>query len=345
METVLMVGVIVAVIAFNVTGAFHDAAEITAPGVVTQAVRPAVALGLFAAMAFAGPFLAGTAVADAIAGFVDLGGLEPRDALLIVLAGVAGAALWNLVTWKLSIPSSSTHGLTGGVVGVTVVAADPDAVVWGIGALADGRLEGVMKIVIALLVSPVIGVVFGAAVLRLGRVAMGRATRAAHRRLRRTQLAGTGLLAFAHGANDAQKGIGIIALALVLGGELPEFSVPAWAVALSAATIVLGGLMGGWGIARTLGFGIYRLEPLHGASAQASAAAIIYGAAIVGGPVSTTQVVGSTITGVGVGDRARSVRWDTAKSMAIVWLVTVPAAAAAAVIVYAALWAALLAVG
>ena len=345
METVLMVGVILAVVAFNVTGAFHDAAEITAPGVVTQAVRPLTALGLFASMAFIGPFLAGTAVADAIAGFVDLGGLEPRDALLIVLAGVCGAVLWNLVTWRWAIPSSSTHGLVGGLVGVTVVVAGPGAVVWGLSSLAEGSLEGVSRIVLALLLSPVAGFLLGAGLIKAGKSAMGWGTRAANRPLRRLQVLGTALLAFAHGANDAQKGIGIIVLALVLGGRLPTFSVPPWAVVLSAATLVVGGLLGGWGIARTLGLGIYPLEPLHGASAQGSAAAIIYSAALVGGPVSTTQVVGSAITGVGAGDRARAVKWETSKTMAVVWLVTIPAAAAAGIATYAVLWAILLPFG
>jgi len=332
-----MIGVILAVVAFNVTGAFHDAAEITAPGVVTQAVRPVTALGLFAALVFVGPFLAGTAVADAIASFVDLGSLDAGDALLIVLAGVAGAAVWNVITWLLSLPASSTHGLVGGVVGVTLVAADPGAVVWGVSSLGEGELEGVTRIIVALLISPVLGLVLGAVVMRLGSFAMRWASRAAHRPLRRLQLAGTAVLAFAHGANDAQKGIGIITLALVLGGRLPTFSVPTWVVALSAAALVVGGVLGGWGIARTLGLGIYRLEPLHGFTAQGSAAAIIYGAALVGGPVSTTQVVGSTITGVGMGERARAVKWDTSKSMAIVWIVTMPAAAAAGIVIWLAL--------
>lgn len=330
-----MVGVILAVVAFNVTGGFHDAAEITAPGVVTQAIRPLTALSLFAATAFIGPFLAGTAVAEAIAGFVDLNDVSARDSLLIILAGVLGAALWNVVTWRLSIPSSSTHALVGGVVGVTMVAAEPGAVVWGAEALADGSLTGVSKIIAALVISPVIGVVLGALVFRAGRLMTRGATRALNRPIRRLQLAGTALLAFAHGANDAQKGIGIIVLALVFGGRLPSFSVPAWVVVLSAGALVAGGVLGGWSIARTLGLGIYRLEPLHGASAQGAAAAIIYGAALLGGPVSTTQVVGSTIAGVGAGERPRSVRWDTTKTMVVVWVVTIPAAAVAGLFAYA----------
>ncbi len=327
-----MVAVIAAVVAFNVTGGFHDAAEITAPGVVTRAVRPAAGLVLFAVMAFAGPFLAGTAVADTIGGIVDLSGLAAADALGVVLAGVLGATTWNVVTWRLAIPSSSTHALVGGLLGATILAAGPGDVVWGFSALARGDLVGVSKVVVALVLSPVVGLIAGWVVVRVARRALARATRAANRPIRRSQLGATGLLAFAHGANDAQKGMGVIALALVLGGRVPSFSVPTWVIVVSAGAIVTGGVLGGWGIARTLGRGIYRLEPLDGASAQGAAGLVIYGAALVGGPVSTTQVVGSTITGVGAGGRPRAVRWDTAKTMALVWLVTLPAAALVAVL-------------
>lgn len=322
-----MVAVIAAVVAFNVTGGFHDAAEITAPGVVTRALRPATGLVLFAVMALVGPFLAGTAVANTIGGIVDLSGLAPADALGVVLAGVLGATVWNVVTWRLTIPSSSTHGLVGGLLGATILVAGPGDVVWGLSTLAEGELEGVSKVVLALVLSPVVGLVAGALVVRAARRALARATRAANRPIRRFQLGATGLLAFAHGANDAQKGMGVIALALVLGGRLPSFTVPTWVILVSGAAIVVGGVLGGWGIARTLGRGIYRLEPLDGASAQGAAGVVIYGAALVGGPVSTTQVVGSTITGVGAGGRPRAVRWDTAKAMLLVWLVTLPAAA------------------
>jgi len=332
-----MVGVVLATVGFNVTGGFHDAAEITAPGVVTRAVRPVLALLLFSVMAFVGPFLAGTAVADTIGGVVDLGGLASRDALLVVLAGVTGAAVWNVVTWRLAIPSSSTHALVGGLIGVTIVAAGPGEVVWGLSGVADGQITGVVKVVAALVLSPVLGVLVGALVLRTARWSLRAATRAVNRPLRRLQLAGTAVLAFAHGANDAQKGMGVIALALVLGGRLPSFEVPVWVILLSSATLVVGGLVGGWAIARTLGLGIFRLEPLHGASAQTASAGIIYGAALVGAPVSTSQVVGSAITGVGAGERLRRVRWDVSASMLVVWLVTVPAAAASGLAVYAVL--------
>lgn len=327
METTLLILAILAAVTFNVTSGFHDAAEIAAPAVVTRAMRPAGALAVFVAMTFVGPFLAGTAVADTVGSVVMLSGEEPAAALAIVTAGTAGAAAWNVVTWRAGIPSSSTHALVGGLVGVTVIAAGAGHVRWGVAALGDGQVEGVVKIVAALVLSPLAGLLAGWLAFRLGRALLRRATPRANRPLRRLQVAGTGLLAFAHGGNDAQKSMGVIALALVLGGRLSSFAVPTWVVLVSAATLVAGGLTGGWGVARTLGRGIYRLEPLHAAGAQTGAAGVIYGAALLGGPVSTTQVVGSSITGVGAGDRPRRVRWDTGATMMVAWLVTVPAAA------------------
>ena len=146
---------------------------------------------------------------------------------------------------------------------------------------------------------------------------------------------GTGLLAFAHGGNDAQKCMGVMALALVLSGQLSSFTVPTWVIAVSAVTLVIGGLTGGWGIARTIGYGIYRLEPLHAVGAQTGAAGVVYGAALLGGPVSTSQVVASAIAGTGAAEHPRSVRWDTAKEMVLVWAITLPASAAAGLAVYA----------
>ena len=334
MQSALLALTVIAAIAFNVTSGFHDAAEICTPAVVTRAIRPAGALAFFAVMVFVGPFLAGTAVADTIGGFVTLSDLAPTTALGIVAAGIAGAAVWNVVTWRFGIPSSSTHALVGGLVGVTVAAAGPGHVQWGLSALADGQLEGVTKILVALILSPIVGLAAGFVVFRLGRLALRRATRRANRPLRRLLVGGTGLLAFAHGGNEAQKSMGVIALALVLSGRQPSFSIPPWVIVVSAATLVIGGVSGGWGIARTLGYGIYRLEPLHAAGAQAGAAGVVYGAVLLGGPVSTTQVVASSITGAGSAERPRSVRWDTGKAMIMVWLITSPASAAAGLALY-----------
>ncbi|MCU0306888.1 MAG: inorganic phosphate transporter [Thermoleophilia bacterium] len=318
---------ILACVAFDVTSGFHDMADLTAASIATRALRPAQAALIVAVFGFTGPLVVGTAVADTIGSFVQLGGEAPADALRMVAAGVGGAMAWNVVTWLGGIPSSSTHALVGGLTGAVVMGAGPGAVVWGGEALAQGELVGLCKIAAALLLSPVLGFLGGFLALRAARALLRGATPRANRQLRWVQVVSCAFLAFAHGANDAQKTMGIITLALVLSGSLAAFAVPIWVVALSASALTVGALTGGWRIVRTLGFGVYHLRPLHGATTQLASAGVIYGAALMGGPVSTTHVVSSTIMGTGAAERPRSVGWETGKAMLFTWLVTVPSAA------------------
>jgi PiT family inorganic phosphate transporter len=322
--------VVVIALVWAVSGGVHDAGTLTAAGIASRALTPRAAIVIVGVFGFAGPLVAGTAVASTIGSFVDLSDLAPEWALRTVAAGLVAAIAWNVVTWRLGIPASSTHGLVGGLVGATIVAAGADHVVWGFGALADGDVEGVAKVVLALLLSPVIGLVLGALVLR----AAGRALRSAavgwNERLRRVQWAAVAGLSFAHGANEAQKSMGIIALVLLVGGSTDRFEVPTWVVLLAAATIPMGAVVGGWRIVRTLGFGIYRLRPLHAAGAEAAAALVVGATSVWGGPVSTSQVTSSAIIGVGAADNARAVRWETGKAMLVAWLLTMPCTAALA---------------
>jgi PiT family inorganic phosphate transporter len=284
--------------------------------------------------------VAGTAVAATIGSFVDLDGLSSDSALRTVAAGLAAAIAWNVLTWRLGIPASSTHGLVGGLVGATIVAAGVDDVRWGFSALADGEVEGVAKVVLALLLSPVIGLALGAVVLRASAWALRSASVGWNLRLRRMQWPTVAALSFAHGANEAQKSMGIIALTLLVGGTTDRLEVPFWVVVVSAATIPLGAIVGGWRIVRTLGFGIYRLRPLHAAGAQVTAAAVVGATSVWGGPVSTSQVTSSAIIGVGAAERPRAVRWETGKAMLAAWLLTIPCTAALAAILVALLRAA-----
>jgi PiT family inorganic phosphate transporter len=200
-------------------------------------------------------------------------------------------------------------------------------VAWGFDALLAGRLVGVSKIGAALLLSPLLGFGVGFALQRLMLRALARATPRANRHLRRGQWVTAAALAFSHGTNDAQKGMGILTLVLLTGGVLPSFAVPLWVVVVCASAITLGTLTGGWRIVRTLGFGIYRIRPLHGFDSQLASAAIVLGAGLLGGPVSTTHVVSSSIMGIGAAERPRSVRWGKAREIATTWLVTLPGAA------------------
>jgi PiT family inorganic phosphate transporter len=331
-------GIVVAlVIVWAVTAGVHDAGTLTASGIASRALPPRAALTIVAVFGFAGPLLAGTAVATTIASTFDLGDLSPGDALRAVAAGILAAVAWNILTWRLGLPASSTHGLIGGLLGATVAAAGPEDVDWGVAALADGRIEGVTKVVLALLISPVLGLVVGAMVLRAGAWALRGARVDWNRRLRLVQWPTVAGLSFAHGWNEAQKSMGVIALALLVGGANETLEVPLWAVLLSAATIPVGALVGGSSIVRTLGYGIYRLRPIHAAGAQATSAVVVAATSAWGGPVSTSQVASSAIIGVGAAEHPRAVRWDTGKAMLVAWLLTMPCTALIAAVVAGAL--------
>lgn len=217
--------------------------------------------------------------------------------------------------------------MVGALSGAVVAASGLDHVVWGLDALEHGRLVGVTRIAAALLLSPLLGFALAFLLQRGMHRALARATPRANRRLRSGQWLTAAGLAFSHGTNDAQKGMGILTLTLVTGGLLPGFEVPLWGVLLCASAITLGTLFGGWRIVRTLGFGIYRIRPLHGFDSQLASTAIVLGAGLLGGPVSTTHVVSSSIMGIGASEHPRAVRWSKAREIAITWLVTLPGAA------------------
>jgi len=210
---------------------------------------------------------------------------------------------------------------------VVLATAGSDHVVWGWQALMeDGRWSGVIKILAALLLSPLAGLLAGMLLHRFMKVLLRRARPDINRPLRRLQWLGAAWLAFAHGANDAQKSMGVMTLVLLLGGFIPRFEVPLWVILLCASAITLGTALGGWRIIRTVGFGIYRLRPLHAFDSQLASAAVISAAASVGGPVSTTHVVSSAIMGIGAAERPRAVRWGKAAEIGFTWLITLPAA-------------------
>jgi len=330
----LTIATVIVVVLFDYTNGFHDASNIVATVIASRAMTPVQAVALVAFFEFLGPLLGGTAVADTIGGFVDLQQLAGTQSVLLVLCGVLGAICWNLMTWWLGIPSSSSHALVGGLVGVVTIAAGPDHVVWGFRELASGRGTGVTKILLALLLPPRIGFILGYAVHLLMRFLLRSARATVDRRLRRIQFLTAAGLAFAHGANDAQKSMGVITMLLLAGGFLPRFHVPLWVILLCATAITLGILSGGWRIVRTVGFGIYKLRPLHAVDAQLAAGSVVLFSAWLGAPVSTTHVVSSSIMGIGASERAHAVRWGKAKEILAAWIVTFPAAATISFLLY-----------
>ena len=324
---VTLIGIVL-VLAFDVTNGFHDASNMLSTLVATRAMTPAHAVAIVGIFTLLGPLIGGTAVANTIASVVDLGDLPRRISLGIVAAGVGAAIGWNLLTWWRGLPSSSSHALIGGLAGAAVAGPGAHDVVWGFGALAHGELTGVAKVLFALLISPLLGFAVAFALQRTMRFLLRAAHPSVDVGLRRAQWLTAAGLAFSHGTNDAQKGMGIIALLLLLGGFLPAFSVPIWVMVASALCITAGTMLGGWRIVRTMGFRIYRLRPLHGLDVQLASIAVILTASALGGPVSTTHLVGSSIMGVGAAERPRAVHWGKAEEIALAWLVTLPGAAA-----------------
>ena len=336
-ETVVLLAAVTVVIVllFDYTNGFHDAANIVATVIASRAMTPAQAVIIVGIFEFLGPLLGGTAVANTIGKFITLDGVLPVLSLSILVCGLLGAIVWNLATWYFGIPSSSSHALVGGLVGAVVVSVGMDHVVWGFSELAQGKVTGIVKVLAALLLSPVVGFGMGFLVKRLMSALLNRATPAVNRRLRGAQFFTAAGLAFSHGANDAQKSMGILTLVLLLGGFIPKFEVPFWVMLACAIAITLGILSGGWRIVRTLGFAIFRVRPIHALSSQLTSAIVILSASVIGAPVSTTHVVATSIMGIGSADNPRAVRWKKAKDIAVTWVVTIPGAALVGIQAYA----------
>jgi PiT family inorganic phosphate transporter len=311
-------------LAFAVTNGLHDAANAVAALIATRAARPGPAIALAAVFNLLGPLVLGAAVANTIAGIVTV---SPDDAVAVIGAGLAAAVAWNLATWWRGLPASSGHALVGGLIGAGLAQGGAEAINWG--GVSDSGPVGVIGVLIALAISPVLGAAGGA----LTTVGLRRAGRRVTRRwltpVRRAQWSMAAALSFSHGANDAQKSVGVIAALLVATGHLDSGEGPLWAIVACSMALTAGTALGGWRIVRTVGRRIFRLHPLDGLASQTSSTAVILGASLLGAPTSTTQVVAASIVGVGAGDgRLHHVRWQVVRAMALGWVVTLPAAAA-----------------
>jgi PiT family inorganic phosphate transporter len=323
--TIALIVVVVLAIGFDFTNGFHDSSNSIAAPVATGAMTPGQAVSVAAVFSLLGPILAGTAVANTVGGLITVG---EADTLQILISALIAAVTWNLLTWWWGLPSSSSHALVGGLVGAAVVTGGLSAVQWG---GFDGlKPYGVIGVLVALAISPLLGAGAGLALEYAARRAVRRASRRARTPILRGQWGTSAALAFAHGTNDAQKTMGLITLALVSAGNLSEFVVPLWVKVVCAVAMTVGTAFGGWRIARTIGRGIYRIRPLDGLVSQGSSALVIGGASALGAPVSTTHVVASSVVGVGAERRWRHVRWPVVREILSAWVVTLPACAAIA---------------
>jgi PiT family inorganic phosphate transporter len=323
-ELALVLAVVIFALGFDYTNGFHDAANSIATSVSTRALTPRIALLMAAVMNLVGAFL-GEGVAKTIgSGIVDPQSLSGESGLVIVLAGVIGAIAWNLLTWYFGIPSSSSHALIGGLLGAGLAAsADVEwMVIWD-------------KVVIWMVLSPLIG--FLAAYLLMIAILWGFRRRNPHRVTRGFRIAQTisaAGMALGHGLQDAQKTMGVIVLALGIGGYHEGESIPLWVKIAAATAISLGTYSGGWRIMRTLGRRIIELDPPRGFAAETVAAGVLYVMAIgLHAPVSTTHTITSSIMGVGATRRLSAVRWGVARHIVTAWVLTIPMAALVAAVV------------
>jgi PiT family inorganic phosphate transporter len=313
--TLALVAVVVLAVVFDYINGFHDTANAIATSVATRALRPEYALLMATFFNFFGAF-AGTAVAKTIgSGLVN----DQSTTLAIVAAALIGAIVWDLITWWLGLPSSSSHALIGGLLGATIIAAGTGAVKW------DGIYN---KVLVPLVTSPLAGFIGAFALMvALTWIFRNSIRKPLARIFRRLQVFSAGYMAFAHGSNDAQKTMGIITLALFSAHVIPTTDVPVWVIFVSATAISLGTATGGWRIMRTMGQRVVHLEPVHGFAAETTAATVLLVTARLGMPVSTTHVISSAIMGVGASHGLRHVKWGVARSILIAWVFTIPAAA------------------
>jgi len=318
----LLVIAVATALAFDVTNGFHDSANAIAALVVTRAARPSQAVALAGVFHVLGPLLIGTAVADTVGGIVTL---PSAEVVPVVGAALTGALAWNLLTWWRGLPSSSSHGLVGGLVGAALLQGGTGAVNWG--GIENWRPVGVIGVLVSLAVSPILGFAAGFLVTRAAVRATRRARRGIETPIRRAEWVTAATLAFSHGANDAQKTMGVITLMLVAQGRLSHFAVPLWVKLAAAAALTVGTSFGGWRIVRTVGSRIYHFRSIDGLVSQAGSSAVILASAAVGGPVSTTHVVASSVVGVGSAQHVHRVRWPVVEEMGLAWLVTLPCAA------------------
>jgi PiT family inorganic phosphate transporter len=313
--------VILAALVFDYINGFHDTANAIATCVSTRALSVRAAIVMAATLNFAGAMISTKVAATIGKGIVDGANVTQ----MVVLAGIIGAIVWDLITWYYGLPSSSSHAIIGGIIGAVLAHAGLNAIKWA----------GLKKIVLALVLSPILGTVIGFIVMVIiYTVFRNKAPSGLNKNFRRLQIVSAALMAFSHGTADAQKSMGVITLALVSYGTLKTFAVP-WEVMVACATaMAFGTAAGGWRIIKTVGSDFVKLQPVHGFCVETASAGVILGASAFGMPTSTTHVITSTILGVGLSKRLNAVNWNVAQRILVAWILTIPASALVAYLTY-----------
>jgi PiT family inorganic phosphate transporter len=318
---VLLILVIAAALLFDYVNGFHDTANAIATCVSTRALSIKWAILMAAVLNFAGAMISTKVAATIGKGIVDANNVTQ----MVVLAGVTGAIIWDLVTWYYGLPSSSSHAIIGGLMGAVIAHAGTAALHWA----------GLNKIILALLISPLLGIVLGFTfMVALMWTFRNKTPSGLNIGFRKLQVVSAGIMAFSHGTADAQKSMGVITMALLSYGMIPTFDVPTWVKVACAVAMALGTAAGGWRIIKTVGRDFVKLQPVHGFCVETASAGVILGASAIGMPTSTTHVITSAILGVGLSKRMSAVNWGIAKRIVVAWVLTIPASAAVAFMTY-----------
>ncbi len=318
---ILLILVIASALIFDYVNGFHDTANAIATSVSTRALSVKVAISMAAVLNFAGAM-----VSTKVASTIGRGIVDPVNVTqMVVLAGVCGAIIWDLVTWYYGLPSSSSHAIIGGLMGSVIAHAGTAALHWA----------GLKNIILALVLSPIFGTILGFTFMIIFLWAMRkRSPFGVNRGFRRMQILSAAFMSFSHGTADAQKSMGVITMALLSYGLIPSFVVPTWVKVACATAMALGTAVGGWRIIKTVGRDFVKLQPVNGFSVDSASATVILGAAAFGLPTSTTHVITSAILGVGLSKRMSAVNWGIAYRIVWAWILTIPASAVVAFVTY-----------
>lgn len=322
-EVIVAFAIITAII-FAITNGLHDASSTVATLIGCRAATPYQAVVIASIANFLGAFLGGSAVAYTLQSLILIRSSEVI--ILSSLTAVSSALIWNIITWRYGLPSSSTHALIGGLVGAAVVAEGFNGVNWGVKAILGPQHEvvGLFKIILLMAISVLIGLIGGYVVMKLSKILLRNARRTINKPINKIQIITASLLSFSHGANDTQKQIAIIMIILVASGTTTTFESPLIVRASCALAMALGTLLGGWRIMKTLARKLYRLQPIHSLNSQAVSTASVLFSTAVGAPVSSTHVVSSSIIGIGAAENAKMIDWTLGKEMFVSWVVTLP---------------------
>lgn len=330
--TIILIAVILVTLIFALSNGLHDASSVVATCIVSGAATPKLAIAIASIFGMIGSIFGGSAVMDTISKVIDL---PVNVSLLAVLfAAIMGAVIWNLVTWILGLPSSSTHALIGGIIGSVWVSSGHKHILWGWNELIGGQhqLTGIAKVVLGLIISPMLGFIIAFILQKVMKLLLRNAKYTLNDKLNKLQLGIAAALAYSHGANDTQKIIGIITLALMAGNG--EAATPLWVRIVGGLVMFIGTMFGGWTIMRTIGRGIYKIRVIHSLNSQLASSGSLLLATFSGAPVSTTHVVVGSVMGVGAADEYRMVHWGVAREIILAWFITIPLSGVVSALIY-----------